>query len=84
MRKSKAILRSVLLLAGSMVVFLVDAAVIVANFAQFMDKRLRFLSPGVDYTQQVVEDLVSDGVQESGNYVIANDHVSLEGLPDGR
>ena len=46
-----------------------------------MNKRLCFLSPDVDHAQQVVEDLVADGVQESCIYVIANDRVCLEGLP---
>ncbi len=45
-------------------------------------KRLCFLSPDVNHTRQVVDDLKANGIPEKHIYVLAKHGVDLEDLPD--
>jgi len=45
-------------------------------------KRLCFLSPDLEHTRQVVEDLKDEGIPDKHIYVLARHGVELEDLPD--
>jgi len=45
-------------------------------------KRLCFLSPDLDHTRQVVDNLKRNGIEEKHIYVVARHGVELEDLPD--
>ncbi|HEY7776224.1 MAG TPA: DUF1269 domain-containing protein, partial [Kineobactrum sp.] len=45
-------------------------------------KRLCFLSPDVEHTRKVVDDLKNNGVPEKHIYVVARHDIQLEDMPD--
>lgn len=45
-------------------------------------KRLCFLSPDVDHTRKVVEDLMNNGIPQKHIYVVARHDIELQDLPD--
>lgn len=52
------------------------------SYTERVMKRLCFLSPDLDHTRKVVDDLKADGIPEKHIYVLAKHDTELEDLPD--